>query len=233
MNHICKTLAFCLALLVVFPVAAKAQDDSYFASEKERVSYYIGWRMASQNLLARNRGLDIDFEALRLGVEDGYDNVSTDVVASRLGDSSEFTGIERALEDGTYASIAPRDAREHARAFLERNKLRPGVVTTRSGMQYLAREEGSGPRPTASDTVTAYYWARLLDGTLVVNRRNGDQLQIGRLIPGMKEALKLMNSGSSGTFFIPPELAYGELGVPDLIGPDELVTFHIDLESID
>ena len=52
------------------------------------------------------------------------------------------------------------------------------------------------------------------------------------VIPGFKEALKLMPVGSTWQFFIPATLAYGERGAGNVIGPNTTIIFEVELLSI-
>ena len=49
--------------------------------------------------------------------------------------------------------------------FLTANKAKPGVVTLPDGLQYKIVKDGSGAKPSASDTVTVNYAGTLIDGT--------------------------------------------------------------------
>ena len=50
--------------------------------------------------------------------------------------------------------------------FLKGNASKPGVITTKSGLQYKVINEGSGPMPKMDDTVTTHYEGRLIDGSV-------------------------------------------------------------------
>lgn len=50
-------------------------------------------------------------------------------------------------------------------AFLNANKLKPGVVTLADGLQYKVIDQGTGPKPTDTDLVTVDYAGTLIDGT--------------------------------------------------------------------
>src|SRR5271170_4231169 len=49
--------------------------------------------------------------------------------------------------------------------YLAANKTKDGVVTLPSGLQYKILTEGTGPKPTATDTVVCNYKGTLLDNT--------------------------------------------------------------------
>ena len=48
--------------------------------------------------------------------------------------------------------------------FLAANKSKPGIVTLPDGLQYKILKEGTGPKPTASDTVSCDYKGTLING---------------------------------------------------------------------
>ena len=52
------------------------------------------------------------------------------------------------------------------------------------------------------------------------------------MIPGWKEALKLMPVGSKWQLFIPSQLAYGERGAGHEIGPNATLLFEVELLAI-
>ena len=55
---------------------------------------------------------------------------------------------------------------------------------------------------------------------------------VGQVIQGWQEVLPLMPVGSHWKVFIPAELAYGERGAGNDIGPNETLIFDIELLAI-
>lgn len=120
-------------------------------------------------------------------------------------------------------------------AFLEANKKKPGVVTLPDGLQYKIITEGTGSKPTDSDTVVVHYEGKLVDGTVFdssYKRGEPASFQVNGVIPGWTEALKLMKAGSTWELYIPASLAYGEQGAAPLIGPNETLIFKVNLISV-
>ena len=97
--------------------------------------------------------------------------------------------------------------------FLAANKTKEGVVTLPSGLQYKILKEGTGPKPTATDTVVCQYRGTLLDGTEFDSSYKRGQpatFPVSQVIKGWTEALQLMPVGSKWQVFVPADLAYGE-----------------------
>ena len=110
-----------------------------------------------------------------------------------------------------------------------------GVSTTRSGLKYKFLTQGVGPRPTARDRVLVHYSCALPDGTVVDSsheRGPPDVLALRELIPGFREALQLMSTGSHIRVAVPARLAYGREGREGVVGPNEPLLFEIQLYSI-
>ena len=120
-------------------------------------------------------------------------------------------------------------------AFLAANKSKPGVTTLPSGLQYKVLTAGTGPKPTASDTVTVNYRGTLISGKEFDSSYKRGQpatFPVGGVIKGWTEALQLMPVGSKWQLFIPADLAYGDRGAGGDIGPGETLIFEVELLSI-
>ncbi len=126
--------------------------------------------------------------------------------------------------------------KKEGEAFLAANKTKPGVVTTPSGLQYKILKEGTGPKPTAADKVVCNYKGTLINGTEFDSSYKRGQpatFPVGQVIKGWTEALQLMPVGSKWQLFIPADLAYGERGAGNDIGPDSTLIFEVELLSIE
>ena len=121
------------------------------------------------------------------------------------------------------------------RAFLDRNGVREEVTTTDSGLQYEVLVAGSGASPAPTDLVTVHYTGTLIDGTVFdssVQRGQPAKFPANRLIAGWVEALQLMQVGDKWMLYIPPELAYGDRGAGNDIGPNATLIFEIELLGV-
>jgi FKBP-type peptidyl-prolyl cis-trans isomerase FklB len=101
-------------------------------------------------------------------------------------------------------------------------------------LQYKILQAGQGKKPTEADTVACNYRGTLIDGTEFDKSEAGNpaSFEVKSVIPGFKEALQLMMVGSKWQFFIPPDLAYGERGAGNVIGPNTTLVFEVELVSI-
>lgn len=121
-------------------------------------------------------------------------------------------------------------------AFLAENKTKEGVITTESGLQYRIIQQGTGEtKPTTEDQVTVHYTGRLLDGTVFdssVQRGEPATFSVTQVIRGWTEVLQLMTPGSKYMVWIPSELGYGAQGAGQMIKPNSVLEFDVELIEI-
>lgn len=119
-------------------------------------------------------------------------------------------------------------------AFCAKNKTRPEVTTTASGLQYEVLVQGAGDKPTTKDSVTCHYKGALLNGTVFDNSYDRGQpitFALNGVIPGWTEGLQLMPVGSKYKFVIPHNLGYGAFDYGPIPGGSTLV-FEVELLEV-
>jgi FKBP-type peptidyl-prolyl cis-trans isomerase len=119
--------------------------------------------------------------------------------------------------------------------FLSENKLKPGIITLPSGLQYEVIVPGAGPKPLATDEVTVNYKGTLTNGfefDSSYTRGEPTSFVLNQVIPGWTEGLQQMPLGSKYRFFIPYSLAYGERGAGKDIPPYSTLIFEVELVKI-
>lgn len=168
---------------------------------------------------------------------------ATDLTAGII-DALEGNDLKVPQEEGSKLlqdHLQEQAAKVHAiniaagQKFLKENGERDGVVTLASGLQYEVLTEGSGPSPKATDKVTTHYHGTLIDGKVFdssVQRGEPATFPVNGVIPGWVEALQLMNVGSKWRLFVPSDLAYGDRGAGELIGPFTTLVFDVELLKI-
>ena len=148
----------------------------------------------------------------------------------------EFQQQQQAAHMAKINEAGAKNAKE-GEDFLAANGKKEGVQTLPSGLQYKILTEGTGPKPSATDTVSCNYRGTLLDGTEFdssYKRGQPASFPVTGVIKGWTEALQLMPVGSKWQLFIPSELAYGERGADPRsgIGPGATLIFEVELLSI-
>ena len=120
--------------------------------------------------------------------------------------------------------------------FLEDNAKKEGVVVTASGLQYKVITEGKGDSPKATDTVSTNYKGTLINGTEFdssYKRGQPAKFPVNGVIKGWTEALQLMKPGAKWALVVPADLAYGDRGAGDAIGPNATLQFEVELLSVE
>ena len=120
--------------------------------------------------------------------------------------------------------------------FLADYAARPNVKKLPGGLMYRVLKSGDGPTPQKnSDVVTVYYKGTLITGKVFDQTKPEEpaQFQVGGVIPGWSEALKLMKTGDTWELVIPSELAYGSDGFSDRISPTQTLVFLVNLAKVE
>jgi FKBP-type peptidyl-prolyl cis-trans isomerase len=120
--------------------------------------------------------------------------------------------------------------------FMSDNNLK-ATTTLPNGLIYVEKQAGSGPKPIAGQKVKVHYTGKLLDGTKFdssVDRGEPLAFTIGQheVIDGWDQGVSLMNVGSKGVLVIPSSLAYKERGAGNVIPPNSVLVFDMELVEI-
>jgi FKBP-type peptidyl-prolyl cis-trans isomerase FklB len=202
-------------------------------TQKDKASYAIGLNIGKS---MHKDSVDVDTSILLRGLKDGLAGskpLLTDDEA-RAAMVTLQTDLRKKQEEKIL--VQGEANKKEGEAFLAENKTKDGVVTLPSGLQYKILKEGTGPKPTAADTVVCNYKGTLLDNTEFDSSYKRGQpatFPVGGVIKGWTEALQLMPVGSKWQLFIPSELGYGARGGPGGgIGPNATLVFEVELMSI-
>ena len=126
--------------------------------------------------------------------------------------------------------------------------------TTKSGLQYIITQKGSGAKVISTNKAMAHYAVYFEDGTLLETSdlKIAEQLDIvneqrkmaqayqpiaadcspeAQMIEGFKEGLRLLRKGDKATIFVPYMLAYGENGRQG-IPPKSNLIFELEIIEI-
>jgi FKBP-type peptidyl-prolyl cis-trans isomerase FklB len=199
---------------------------------KDKASYAIGMNIGKG---LHKDSVDVDPAILLRGLKDGMAGGKTLLTDDEA--KSAMVAIQADLRKKQEAKMAVvGDAnKKEGDEFLAQNKTKEGVVTLPSGLQYKILKEGTGPKPSASDSVVCNYKGTLIDNTEFDSSYKRGQpatFPVGQVIKGWTEVLQLMPVGSKWQVFVPSDLAYGPRAPGGTIGPNATLIFEIELLSI-
>jgi FKBP-type peptidyl-prolyl cis-trans isomerase FklB len=203
---------------------------------KDKASYALGMNVGrTLGAQLHQQSVEVDQAILLRGVKDslgGGKTLLTDDEAKAALTQLQADVRNKQLEKMKVASEANK---KEGADFLAANRSKDGVVTLPSGLQYKILTAGTGPKPTATDTVVCNYQGALIDGSEFDSSYKRGQplsIQVNGVIKGWTEALQLMPVGSKWQLFIPSELGYGDRGSGPTIGPGATLLFEVELLSI-
>ncbi len=234
MRRLIALWAACLLLVPSLLLAAeKAPVQPKLDSFAKKLSYAMGTGVGKY---FRNLGKDIDFDSLVQGINDAYQAKKLAMSDEEIGSVQRQYGARmHAKEEAQMKELKDKNLAA-GNKFLKENKKKPGVVVTKSGLQYQFLKKGDGPIPKASDKVKVDYVGTLIDGTEFdssIKRGKPVVFGVDQVIPGWSEALQLIPVGSKVRLVIPPDLAYGERGVMPKIEPNSVLVFEVTLHDIE
>ncbi len=212
--------------------AVKPQPAPALKTQQDKFSYSLGMNLGAT---LHKQGVAVDPALLARGLRDslaGGKTLLTEDEARATLTEAQNDLRQKAQEKMRAAGEANR---QEGTAFLAANKSKEGVVTLPDGLQYKILTPGTGPKPTASDSVVCNYRGTLINGTEFDSSYKRGQpatFTVSGVIKGWSEALPLMPVGSKWQLFIPSELAYAEHGAGPDIGPNATLIFEIELLSI-
>ncbi|MGV6850867.1 MAG: FKBP-type peptidyl-prolyl cis-trans isomerase [bacterium] len=215
-----------LALLISAPLLAADLE-----SDKGQLSYALGFQMGID---FKGRKVDVDLDTLVKGIADAM--AKKDPAVSIENMTTQLKGMQERIKTEDMAKLKKlaEANKKRSEEFLKNNKKRKGVVELPSGVQYRQIDEGTGPRPKLSDTVTVHYRASRMGDLEFDNsytRGAPVTFQVDSVIKGWQEVLPLMKKGARWQIWVPPELAYGVRGQSP-VGPNEALIFEIELKGI-
>jgi FKBP-type peptidyl-prolyl cis-trans isomerase len=208
--------------------ATGAKTPLTLKTDKEKASYAIGVNIGKS---MRKDTVDIDPAIFSRGMKDALSGGKLLLTDDEM--RTTLTKLQADLRVKQEAIM--QRAKKAGDDFLTQNKTKDGVVALPDGLQYKILKEGTGPKPTATDSVVCNYRGTLLDGTEFDSSYKHGQpatFPVSGVIKGWTEAVQLMPVGSKWQLFIPADLAYGSRGAEPVIGPEATLIFEVELLSI-
>jgi len=202
-------------------------------TEQKKLGYIIGMDIGKS---LKDQGTEVDLDSLISAIRSTYNGEELALTTEEAAQVRKDYIEKRQAEQQAQAAAAGQTNLVAGQKFLAENATKEGVQTTASGLQYKVITMGDGAKPVATDTVKVHYRGTLLDGTEFDSsyaRNEPISFGLNRVIAGWTEALQLMKPGAKWQLTIPAELAYGERGAGQDIGPNATLLFEVELISFE
>ncbi len=225
-----------------------AQNDStanIYTDEKER------------NIISAILGADIAYSASNVQFE--LDNRSLVTAINEIHNGKGRIDEQFAMEytRNYFTVVVPEKNKKESAEWLAKIEKKKGVKKTESGILYKIEKEGDNNIKAVNDedVVKVIYTGRTKDGKVFDSNRWADmpterqemiktyqpdqaekdnpiEFPLNRVIKGWTEGMKLIGKGGRITLWIPSELAYGERGAGQDIGPNQALCFDVELLEV-
>src|SRR5437762_1473925 len=205
--------------------SATVKPASILKTLNDSVSYVVGFSIGNsckqQGLTNLNSMfLSKAINDVLTGKKQLLNNETANIIMNQYMNTQQEEKAKAAIDEGNK--------------FLAQNKLRAGVNTTASGLQYEIIIQGTGTKPEAPDSVTCHYRGTLLNGTVFDDSYARGQpitFALNGVIRGWTEGVQLMAIGSKYKFYIPYTLGYGAYDYGNIPG-GSMLTFEVELLNI-
>ncbi|MCR5085315.1 MAG: FKBP-type peptidyl-prolyl cis-trans isomerase [Succinivibrionaceae bacterium] len=212
--------------------SGKVNKDSSFP---EKAAYSIGASVGAYLRHMKDAQAEfigpMDNETILLGFQEA-------LVGAESLDHADVEATLRALDEKVQEGLSKKAKEEAAKnleegkKFLEDHAKQDGVKVTESGLQYRVIKEGDGDTPKKGDTITVKYKGTTIDGKVFDEAKEPVDFPLEHMIEGWVEGLQLMKVGSVYELTIPSKLGYGEHGAGEMIKPNSVLNFEVELVGI-
>jgi FKBP-type peptidyl-prolyl cis-trans isomerase FklB len=213
-----------LAAATMTSCGNKKSSNVKLNNATDSLSYAIGLDLGDN--LGQSDLSSLNLEIMMKGIKDQLDSIPD----MELLEARQFIQME--IQNMMEAK-AEKEKDEGVK-FLEENKMKDGVQSTPSGLQYKVIQEGTGAKPAATDVVKVHYHGTLINGEVFdssVDRGEPVSFPLNQVIQGWTEGLQLMSKGSKYMFYIPENLGYGSRSMGN-IKPYSTLIFEVELLDI-
>lgn len=198
---------------------------------KAQMSYASGV-MAVRNFTKNDLAFDI--ELLIQGMRDALSGKELAMNEKEIRASMNTMQVNLRRNMALNQAQLSENNRKRGAEFLAAFKQKPDVQVLGNGVAYRVLKAGTGPKPLETQSVVTIYRGASIDNVEFDATLAGktSTLRVNQVIMGWREALKQMPVGSKWEIVVPSQLAYGERGVGEMIGPNEVLVFEVELLEI-
>jgi FKBP-type peptidyl-prolyl cis-trans isomerase FkpA len=207
------------------PVAAKPAPLT--PEERKKVLYALGAMVAQRTPLAGAGLNETEIAEVVAGFTDAALGKELKVPTQENMPKVDQLLRERQKERG-------EQEKAKGQKYLEEQATAAGAQKQPSGLIYFETLAGTGPSPTAADTVKVHYKGTLIDGKEFdssYKRGTPAEFPLGGVIKCWTEGVQKMKVGGKARLVCPPDIAYGERA-PGGIPPNAVLNFEVELISI-
>ncbi len=225
-----KSLIFFAAVLLAS--TGFSQQTTQLKDEKDKVSYSIGLDIGNT---FKKQKMDINPDILMAGLKDALSGAKPLLTEEQVKET--MAAFSKSMIEKQQATAKEAGAKNAAAGekFLAENKTKEGVKTTPAGCNTRCSRKAAASRRRRLIRWSRNYRGTLIDGTEFdssYKRNEPTTFPVNRVIKGWTEALQMMKPGAKYQLFIPANLAYGERGAGQDIGPNETLIFEVELLSV-
>jgi FKBP-type peptidyl-prolyl cis-trans isomerase FklB len=226
-----QRIAISLGALTLVTSQAFAAHALVLKTDKDKLSYSIG---ASIGRNFKSDTTDVDLDVLIAGLRASMSGGKLLLADKDIRQIMNDYQVQLRQQATAKRQKAVVENKQKGEAFLADYHKQAGVLASPGGVLYKTFKAGGGNKPLESDTVEVNYRGTLANGTEFDATEPGHpaNLKVSALIPGWKQALTMMPVGSKWQIVIPAQLGYGERGVGNDIGPNEVLVFDLELVAI-
>jgi len=197
-------------------------------TDSQKINYSLGYQIGGD---FKRQGIELDGPAVVRGIHDAISSKEPLMKPEEM--RATLMDLRRKIIAAQQEKRKEEEQKKLAdgKTFMDGNAKKPGVVTTKSGLQYKVLKEGTGKSPSATDLVTVNYRGTTVDGKEFdssYKRGKPATFRLNGVIKGWGEGLRLMKEGGKAQLVIPPKLAYGSRGP---LG-DQTLIFDVELISV-
>ncbi|MFY9241801.1 MAG: FKBP-type peptidyl-prolyl cis-trans isomerase [Polaribacter sp.] len=231
--RVIKSLAIIAVLTLMVSCGNQKPEVKSLETEIDSASYALGLDMA---LKVKANFDEANTDLFLQGYRNGIDSTNLLIDQKELnGFLSKFFQKQQMEKTEKAAEKEFGAVRKAGEDFLAENKVKEGVVTTDSGLQYVVLKEGTGETPNPTSKIKIHYHGTTIDGEVFdssVDRNEPYESLANIYIPGFNEGLLLMKEGAKYRFFIPQDIAYGAQQRGPAIKPFSALIFEVELLEI-
>jgi len=214
-------IALCTTFAAALSIPSRAQ-----AEDQDDIFYILGVA-ASQGLRAFSLS-DQELAKVLDGVKDG---VTGD--ADGVDPRQHFARIQELQRERQQAVAA--EEKKKSIEFVAEAAKEEGATAYDSGLIMTTISEGSGPSPSATDTVKVHYHGTFRTGDVFdssVTRGQPATFPLNGVIACWTEGVAKMKVGGKAKLVCPSDIAYGDSGRPPAIPGGAALVFEVELLEI-